>query len=158
MEAGKPELFLQSRFQDPWPAFSPDGQWLAYSSDVTGANEVYVRPFPPPASGESGQWQISNSGGQYPAWSRTSHELLYQSGDQIMAVSYSVKGDAFVAEKPRVWLAKLGGANGFDLAPDGKHVAVLLPVDTPEASNQDHEVVMLLNFSDYLRQRVPVGK
>ena len=50
--------------------------------------------------------------------------MLYQSGDQIMASNYTVKGDTFVVDKPRVWLAKLGGTE-WDLAPDGKRVAVL---------------------------------
>ena len=55
-----------------------------------------MRAFPPPASGQGGQWQISNSGvapQSGPMWSRTGHDLLYQSGDQIMAASYTVKGD-----------------------------------------------------------------
>ena len=91
-------------------------------------------------------------------WSHTSHDLLYQSGDQIMAASYTVKGDTFVADKPRVWLAKLGGATAFGLAPDGKRVAVTAPVETSEAPKADHEVVFLFNFFDYLRQRVPLPK
>ena len=66
MKAGKPEQFLKSQNADQTPAFSPDGRWLAYSSDATGTSEVYVRPFPPPASGQGGQSQISNSGGQRP--------------------------------------------------------------------------------------------
>ena len=83
---------------------------------------MYVRAFPPPSSGQGGKWQISNNGGTAPRWSRTGHDLLYQSGDQIMAASYAVNGDTFVAEKPRVWIAKLGGTQ-WDLAPDGKRVA-----------------------------------
>ena len=62
-------------------------------------------------------------------WSRNGHDLVYQSGDQIMAASYTVKGDTFVAEKPRVWIAKLGGTE-WDLAPDGKRVLVLTPVES----------------------------
>ncbi|MGH9593014.1 MAG: hypothetical protein ACRD5L_07970, partial [Bryobacteraceae bacterium] len=157
MKGGKSEPFLKSQFQDVTPEFSPDGRWIAYSSTATGSNEVYVRPFPPPESGQSGQWQISNSGGQTPMWSRTGHDLLYQSGDQIMAVSYTVKGDSFVADKPRVWLAKIGGESVFGLAPDGKHVAVLSPVETSEAPKADHEVVFLQNFFDELRRKAPAG-
>ena len=156
LRAGKPEPFLKSRFADGFPAFSPDGRWLAYSSNQSGGTtEVYVRAFPPPASGQGGQWQISNSGGQNAAWSRAGHELLYQSGDQIMAAGFSVNGDSFVAEKPRVWLSKLGGT-AFDLAPDGKRLLVLTPGDTPETPKDDHQIVFLENFYDYLRQRVPL--
>jgi Tol biopolymer transport system component len=163
LKAGAPEPFLKSSFVDQSPSFSPDGQWLAYQSTESGKNEVYVRAFRPPSSRQGGKWQISNNGGTGPRWSRGGHELVYQSGDQIMTASYTVNGDTFVAEKPRVWIAKLGAAvvanaTGWDLAPDGKRVAVLTPVESADAPKQEHEVVFLLNFFDELRRRVPLGK
>jgi serine/threonine-protein kinase len=158
LKAGKPEQFLESNFDDNAPAFSPDGRWLAYYSNESGRYEVYVRAFPQPSSGQGGKWQVSNSGGTTVRWSRHGHELMYQSGDQIMAVSYTVKGDTFVSEKPRVWIAKLGGGTHWDLAPDGKHVAVVTPVESAKAPTEDHEVVFLLNFFDELRRRVPPSK
>jgi Tol biopolymer transport system component len=148
---GKPELFLQTTAG--FPAFSPDGRWLAYQSYESGKDEVYVRAFPPPASGPGGKWQISNSGGQFPIWSRNGRELLYRAGDQIMAISYVVKGDSFVVDRPQVRIAKLGGTE-FDVSPDGKRLAVLTPVGTPD----EHEVVFLFNVLDELRRRAPVGK
>ena len=157
MKTGKPEQFLKSTFSDLAPAFSPDGRWLAYQSNESGKNEVYVRAFPPPASRQGGKWQVSNDGGVAPRWSRNGHELMYRSGDQIIAASYTAKGDTFVAEKPRVWIVKLGGTD-WDLAPDGKRVAVLTPVESGEGPKQDHEVVFLQNFFDELRRRVPLGK
>jgi eukaryotic-like serine/threonine-protein kinase len=157
LKAGKPEQFFKSSFKDGVPSFSPDGRWLAYQSTESGMDEVYVRAFPPPSSGQGGKWQVSNSGGAAPRWSRNGHDLMYQSGDQIMAASYTAKGDAFVAEKPRVWLAKLGGTQ-WDLAPDGKRVAVVTPEGTAEAPKQDHEVVLLLNFADELQRKVPVAR
>jgi hypothetical protein len=79
-----------------------------------------------------------------------------------MAVGYTVKGDSFVTDKPRVWASNVAGQGlaagpDFDLAPDGKRVAVLTPVESPETPKAEHDVVFLLNFSDYLRQRAPVG-
>jgi len=158
LKAGKPEQFLKSQFSDVRPAFSPDGRWLAYASNESGKFEVYVRAFPPPASGQGGKWQISTSGGSRPLWSRNGRELFYQEVpalDRLMVVNYSVNGDSFVAEKPRVWIEKLPGAD-IDLAPDGKRVAVLVPVDTPEAQRAAHEVTFVFNFFDELRRRVPV--
>jgi serine/threonine-protein kinase len=157
LKAGKPERFLKSSFTDVDPVFSLDGRWLAYQSNESGKTEVYVRAFPPPSSGQGGKWQISNSGGAEPRWSRTGHELVYRSGDQILAARYTVNGDTVVAEKPRVWIAKLGGTQ-WDLAPDGQRVAVVTPVETADAPRQDHEVVFLQNFFDELRRRVPLGK
>ena len=157
MKAGKPEQFLKTSFRDVHPAFSPDGRWLAYASNESGKFEVYVRAFPLPSSGQGGKWQVSNNGGANPHWLRNGAELMYQSGDQIMAASYTVKGNTFMVEKPRVWIAKLGGTE-WDLAPDGKRVAVLTPVESAEAPKQEHEVVFLENFFDELRRRVPLGK
>jgi Tol biopolymer transport system component len=157
LKAGQSEQFLKSDFDDNTPAFSPDGRFLAYYSNESGKYEVYVRAFPPPTSGQGGKWQLSTNGGRLPHWSRNGHELIYQSGDQIMAASYTVKGDTFVAEKPRVWIAKVGGTD-WDLAPDGKRVAMLTPVESAEAPKQEHEIVMLQNFFDELRRRVPVDK
>jgi len=162
LRAGKPELFRSTQFNDALAAFSPDGRWLAYQSSDSGVIEVVVRAFPASAAGQDRIWRISNNGGQDPVWSPTGQELLYQSGDQIMAVKYSVKGDSFEAERPTVWAPKLGGVGGvrsaWDLAPDGKRVVVLTPVESAEAPKQEHEIVMLLNFFDELRRKVPVGK
>jgi hypothetical protein len=77
-----------------------------------------------------------------------------------MAVAYTVKGDTFAADKPRVWIAKAGAAtiasgSVWDLAPDGKRVAVVTPVESADAPTQEHEVVFLLNFFDELRRRLP---
>jgi serine/threonine-protein kinase len=157
LEAGLPEQFMKSDFSDMSPSFSPDGQWLAYQSNESGRSEVYVRAFPAPSSGEGLKWLISNNGGVMPHWSRSGHALVYQSDDQLLTVSYTVKGGTFDAEKPRVWIHQLGGTV-WDLAPDGKRVAVLTPVTTGEATKPEHEVVFLQNFFDELRRRVPVGR
>jgi len=162
LKARTPEQFLTSNFRDNGPSFSIDGRWLAYYSNESGRSEVYVRAFPLPSSGQGGKWQVSNNGGGEPHWSRTGHELIYLHGDQLMAVSYSVNGDAFVADKPRVWIPALGVADtsgaAWDLAPDGKRVAVLVSQVPAQAPQREHEIVMLQNFADELRRRVPVGK
>jgi Tol biopolymer transport system component len=156
LKGGKPERFFESKFTDAAPEFSPDGRWIAYQTNESGRSEVVVRAFPAPASGQGGKWLVSTNGGTLVRWSRNSRELLYQEGDRIMAVSYTVNGDSFVADKPRVRIEKLGGTT-WDLAPDG-HIAVLTPVASPQAPSTEHTVVFLENFFDELRRRVPVGK
>ena len=99
-----------------------------------------------------------------PTWSPNGRDLLYVNrvADQMMAVNYTVRGDVFQPEKPRVWIAKLGNAilgnTSMSLSPDGKRIALLTPVDTLETPKPEHEIVFLQNFSDELRRRVPMGK
>jgi Tol biopolymer transport system component len=162
---GKPELFLRTQFGEGWPAFSPDGRWIAYASFESGRGEVYVRPFPGAAASGSGKWQISTGGGTRPIWSRDGRELFYQSLDnRIMVATYTAKADSFAADKPRPWsnTQTLNPGPGVqwstDLAPDGQRFAVF---PTPEAASEQKgpvNVTMLLNFFDELRRRVPVGK
>ena len=161
LRAGKPEIFLQTQFNEREPSFSPDGRWLAYASDDSGAYQVYVRAFPD----KGGKWQISNNGGAYPVWSRNGRELFFRTDDnRIMVADYTVKGDSFVAGKPRLWsekkLADFGGVGiqNYDLAPDGKRIAALMPVESAEAQPAQNHVVFLMNFFDELRRRAPAAK
>jgi Tol biopolymer transport system component len=157
LRAGKPEIFLQTPATERQPSFSPDGRWLAYASDESGTSQIYVRAFP----NKGGKWQISNSGGVQPMWSRNRHELFFETlGNQIMVVAYTAKGD-FVAGKPLGSEKKFGGAvnedKNVDLAPDGKRFAALMPVEGPEAQQTQSHVIFLMNFSDELRRRAPAG-
>jgi len=154
LRAGKPEVFLQTPAAELSPSFSPDGRWMAYYSNESGINQVYVRAFPD----KSGKWQISNSGGSLPTWSRTGHELFFETLDRhIMVAAYAVKGDSFVADKPRMWSDKqLGDAanrKNFGLAPDGKRIAALVPVETAEGQKAQNHVTFLENFFDEVRRR-----
>jgi Tol biopolymer transport system component len=154
LRAGKPEVFLQTPAQEVFPSFSPDGRWMAYSSDESGSFQVYVRAFPD----KGGKWQISNSGGNYPMWSRTGHDLFFEASDNhIMVAAYTEKGDSFMADKPRMWSEKqIGGTIGnrnVDLAPDGKRIVAIMPVETAEGQKAQNQVIFLMNFFDEIRRR-----
>jgi serine/threonine protein kinase len=80
-----------------------------------------------------------------------------------MVAEYATKGDSFVAGKARVWSEKEIGdtallGSSFDVAPDGKRIAVLMPVERPETQRTQNRVIFLENFSDELRRKVPTGK
>ncbi len=74
----------------------------------------------------------------------------------------ALKGDSFVADKPRVWSEKRIGDTGlnvnYDLAPDGKRIAALMSAGVPEAQQAQNHIIFLENFSDELRRRVPAAK
>ena len=155
-QLGKAEAFLLTSFSEWDPTFSPDGHWLAYSSNESGNYELYVRPFP----GPGGKSQISTEGGSYPIWSRDGRKLFFVTPDlRIMVTSYTAKGDSFAAGKPQVWSQKnltyLGGNYPYDLAPDGQRFAVVLNPGGTEERPTD-SVTVLLNFFDELRRKVPL--
>jgi Tol biopolymer transport system component len=151
-KVGKPEPFLVTPFNEMTPTISPDGHWLAYSSDESGRSEVYVRPFP----GPGGKSQVSTASGAKPVWSKKEHELFYRNGEGMMVVSYTANAGAFVAGKPRVWVSKKDLGDYFDLAPDGKRF-VVEQAEGPEQSAPT-QLTFLLNFSDELRRRAPAKK
>jgi serine/threonine-protein kinase len=121
LTAGQPEVFLHTSAYETYPAFSPDGRWIAYGSGAFGTWEVYVRSFPdtgaPPV-------QVSRGGGRIPRWLPNRRELFYRTDDQqIMVSSYGVKNGVFVAGPPRPWpmlrLAETGVLSNFDIDADG---------------------------------------
>jgi len=154
---GEPKPFVNSTFAEREPAFSPDGRWLAYASNDSGSQEVYVRPFP----GPGGRWQISTGGGVVPKWSRNGKELFYRTMDsKIMVATYTASGDSFRAGKPQVWspgqFTDIGGENNFDLHPDGKRFAVLKAPGTEETAAVN-KVSFIFNFFDEIRRKLPPG-
>lgn len=159
---GEGEPFLRTGASEGLPAFSPDGRWLAYTSDESGMAQVYVQPFP----GPGGTWQISTEGGSSPIWSRSAHELFYISrGRRIMVSPYSYHDDAFVAGKPSLWCdfqtlpppEPPFFSSIIDLAPDGKRFAVLVSAST-ESQKPPTQVNVLLNFADELRRKTDSGR
>jgi serine/threonine-protein kinase len=156
IKAGTPERYMATRSADLTAAFSPDGHWLAYESNESGRPEIYVRPFPMPASGAGGKWQISNNGGTWPIWPAKGGEILYRSGDQVIAVAYTASGDSFSYDKRRVVTTTPGAAPGFDVAPDGR-LLLMVPA-LAEGTKTEHTLMFVQNFFDELRRRVPIGQ
>lgn len=101
LRGGKPQMFLQDSFDERHAVLSPDGRWLAYTSNESGNYQVYVRAFPD----RGGKWQISNGSGASPFWSHNGRDLFFGSLDnnRIMVATYTTKGDSFLADQPRVW-------------------------------------------------------
>jgi eukaryotic-like serine/threonine-protein kinase len=110
------------------PVFSPDGLWLAYSQYVSGVPQVFVVPYP----GPGGKWRVSVDGGQFPVWSKSGRELYFIGKGttiNLYVVPYHTQGSLFQPGTPRLLFhGDFENCNPFpayDVAPDGKHFAML---------------------------------
>ena len=81
----KPLPFLITEFSEAQGQLSPNGRWMAYTSNESGKNEIYVQPFPPSSPGP--KWTISPRGGRQPHWRRDGKELFYLEGTDSTSVS-----------------------------------------------------------------------
>jgi len=101
---------------------APDGRWLAYQSDESGRDEIYVRPVPDVSGG---RWQASSIGGRTPLWARTGRELFYRSIDGAAMVVQVESGPAWRSSPPAQALpARYYDGTGltgrtFDILPNG---------------------------------------
>ena len=152
-----PVPFLVTPFNERTGRFSPDGRWLAYVSDESGRDEVYVRPYPPGASEEH---TISTDCGQAPVWSPDGGELFYQNGEQVMVVAVE-QDEAFLASPPEPLFAgpyvlplPNSAAPNYDVARDGRFLMMKnAPTDEGQASAQ---LVLVQNWFEELKRLVPV--
>ena len=153
-KSGQVTTFFNSSFSEQFPAFSPDGRWLAYQSNESGQFEIYVRPFPGPGR----KWPISSGGGTHPSWSKNGREFFYLAPTrQIMVATYTAEGETFERSRPRLWSeARIAGGSffrGYDPHPDGERVAVLTAADGEVEEKRD-KVVLIENFFELLRQEL----
>jgi serine/threonine-protein kinase len=93
-----PIPLLTGSYNEGGVALSPDGRWLAYSSDESSRDEVFVRPFPDVASG---RWQVSSAGGTAARWGRGGRELFYEAASGDLMVVPVTPGPTFTAGAPR---------------------------------------------------------
>jgi dipeptidyl aminopeptidase/acylaminoacyl peptidase len=122
---------------------SPDGRWLAYSTDESGKRQIVVQPFPAVADGK---WQVSTNGGIEPRWRRDGRELYYLSLDgTLMAVEVPAAGETFDSGSP-IALFKTGinaapsaSQTDYDVAPDGQRFIVAQDVVAPNAAGPSAE-------------------
>ena len=135
---GKRERFIDTPFNERTPRLSPDGRWLAYSSDETGRAEVYVTSFP----GRQERWRVSSAGGVEPVWRADGKELFYIAADQKLMAASVRTGESFrILETPAGLFqtrtessGQLGimGRNQYVVSPDGQRFLIRqVPPDAP---------------------------
>jgi hypothetical protein len=136
--------------------FSPDGRWVAYSSDESGKPEVYVQAFPGPGP----KLQISNDGGTDPVWRRSGGELFYRAENKMMVVTVSTSS-GFKASAPRkLWEESYSqgtasscgmpgvSSSNYDVTADGQR---FLMVRDEDASAFATKIVVVVNWVEHLK-------
>jgi len=147
-----PRTLVSGPFLVQYATVSPDGRWLAYSTNESGSDQVYVRPFP--ATGD-GKWQVSPAGGLEPVWAHSGRELFYRatSGD-LVVVDVTVTGAA-----PRFGSPRALFSIPLDESSDGRHYEVMADdqhiVFIRSAGGSKRQLMVVQNFLEELKRKVP---
>ena len=153
---GQPDsvrMLLSNPYSEAWPAVSPDGRWLAYESDESGRDEIYVRPL----RGEGTRRQVSRRGGISPVWGRDGQRLYFEagSGDSLFAADMSLQGDVEVKRLQSLFPLRQSGL-GFDVFPgDSLFVVMDLP---PEGGGGAPPAMVVYNYIVELEARLGTPK
>jgi Tol biopolymer transport system component len=154
--SGRVRPFLNSQFNERYPEFSPDGRWIAYSSNESKRDEVYVRPFP----GSGMKHQVSSEGGIQPLWARNGKQLFYRWQDQVWVVDVQTEG-GFRTSKPRLLFERPGYSPStpircYDLSQDGQRfLMVKLEQRKPTPVT---EMTLVQNWFEELKRLASTGK
>jgi Tol biopolymer transport system component len=118
----KPRRFLGTKFDESFASFSPDGRWLAYSSNESGEWEVYATSFP----GGEGKWQISTGGGTNPTWTKGGSEIIFYNSRRhgMMSVPITYSPDLHPGKGSELFQLSSDPDYVPDVSPDGEHIAV----------------------------------
>ena len=143
--------YLNSLFDERSMVLSPDGHWMAYVSDESSRDEVYVRSFPE----ASGRWQISVDGGVEPRWAHSGRALFYRSGDSLVSVAITTRPGFVVGQRSLVFTRPyfMGDTHHahWDVAPGDKgFVFIRQGTETPS-------LVVALNWFEELKRRSTGG-
>jgi Tol biopolymer transport system component len=143
--APAPQVFVKTRFREHSGRISPSGRHVAYVSDESGREEVYVQSFPEPG----GKLQVSTSGGTQPLWSRDGRSLFFRGGGSVQAVPF-VPGPPAAVSIPRPLFVdrfenpQAGNHTGYDVFPDGRFL-MIEPADKDQTGRRT-EIVIVLDF------------
>jgi serine/threonine-protein kinase len=151
-----PEIVLNSPFEELNGVVSPDGRWLAYESNESGRQEIYVRPFP---EVKSARWQVSTEGGTRPAWSRNRRELFFYIVPGTIMAAPIEPGPSFRAGTPQTvvkgrYLSPQTGRN-YEVSPDGKRFLVIKDARSAEDTANPPQLVVVQNWLEELKRKLP---
>jgi serine/threonine-protein kinase len=149
---------LQTPFSELNAEVSRDGRWLAYESNESGRNEIYVRPFP---NVDAGKRQVSTNGGTQPLWAHNGQELFYESNGGLMRVAVKM-GLTFEAGTPRKLLdgpylfhPVVGLGRMYDVWRDDQRFLMIKDSSGTDARPPLARIILVQNWFEELKRLVP---
>ena len=157
---GEPRVVVATEYGEHGAVLSPDGQWLAYVSNVTGGPEIWVLPYPGPGA----PIRISPNGGVEPVWARDGRELFYVEGNRIegskmMAVAVETEPE-FRFQPPEElfeggFVMYVTASRIYDVAPDGRFAMIYPTAAATTGTDAPSEVIFVQNWFEELQRLVP---
>ena len=153
-----PRMILEQSFSEVNAQVSPDGRWVAYQSNETGRQEIYVRPFP---DVDGALYPVSTTGGSRPRWAADGTELFYYSAPGIIMAVAVRAGDELVLGRPEVaasgsYAIPLNTGTHYDVSPDGQRFLLIVEQTQDDDAALPPQLIMVLNWFEELKERVPV--
>jgi len=157
-DGGSPQYLVRTDSNEQTPMVSPNGRWLAYSSDRSGVPEVFVEPFP----GGGGRVQVSASGGTEPQWAPGGHELFYRNGAQMIAVPVTTESEFAIAGERQILFEsdaymRATGASAYDVDRDGQRFLMVQMMEAGEEGQiqANQRLNLIFNWFEELKRLVP---
>ena len=145
----------ETPFNEENAEISPDGRWLAYESNDSGRDEVYVRPFP---DVNSGRWLISTAGGTRPLWASNVREIFYVAPSGAVMTVPIESGSTWEAGTPVKlfdWPIPAFTGRSYDVSRNGLRFLMMKPVDASDAASAPTSLIVVQHFDEELKRLVP---
>ena len=147
-------LIASQKFDERAATMAPDGRYIAYQSDESGRDEIYIRPFP---KTDDGRWQVSRDGGDEPLWGRTGREIFFRSAAGDMMVVPITTGPSLEVGTPRPLFSAKGyvrtlSYRAYDLTPDDTRFVMLRALS--DTTTTPSQLVLVDNWMDELRAKL----
>jgi hypothetical protein len=154
-------LVISGPFDEARPAVSPDGQWIAYESNLSGRWEVYVQPFPALTT----RWQVSTDGGESPTWGPEGHELFYRHGKAMMSVAVETSGNSFRYGNSKLLFDGVYApedpshmGRSYAVAPDGRRFLMMKEEGGHGHDRGVSQIVVVRNWAEELKRLLPATR